>query len=576
MHLPKTLISFLTHGFLFTVFCSLFFVFATPSAHAQYDTNTNPDVPQNQHTKAQVTLIENSAALICQLAGIDIMHPDKGCLGVDTVTQKIGYAPKSADSPHVGGLLGLSATMMGAMYTPPASGISYLAGLSEDFGIVKKSYAQNHGPGENAADGTNLSGFDALQPVQKLWETGRNLTYLLLVVIFILLGMGIMLRVKIDPRTAMTIQNQVPRIIIAILLITFSYAIVGFMIDLMWLTTYVGINALTTVSGTEATICSNAAEPQLSLKEGAYANLLNYPLVYMNDLFKHEGSGLSGDGCQLGITYLTNSVADVVGDILNQLVLDIFAPNGGNEQCAFTNPASWAGCILGGVLGWVGKIFGFLVAFIAIIIVMFRLWFQLLKAYAYVIIYTILGPFWIVLGLLPGASLSFTAWIRTLTAKLLAFPCAAFFIIIARVILEQYNAPNGNPQIQFVPPLVGNPNMAAFGPLIAFGILLISPEVLNMLNDALKAPASKYAAPAIMKGIGGGIAPMATGTGLAMGMLMRKKNTATGESEGVLRAWLRGNPNKYYDAAEAKPVSRFARARAATFGRMMGHGAEHN
>lgn len=43
-----------------------------------------------------------------------------------------------------------------------------------------------------------------------------------------------MFRVKISPQTVITIQNLLPKIIFALILITFSYAIAGFLMDLMY------------------------------------------------------------------------------------------------------------------------------------------------------------------------------------------------------------------------------------------------------------------------------------------------------------------------------------------------------
>jgi len=45
----------------------------------------------------------------------------------------------------------------------------------------------------------------------------------------------IMFRIKINPQTAITIQLALPKLIITLLLITFSYAIAGFMIDIFYL-----------------------------------------------------------------------------------------------------------------------------------------------------------------------------------------------------------------------------------------------------------------------------------------------------------------------------------------------------
>ena len=80
----------------FLFFLSLTSLVSSPvlAQSPDYSLNTNSDVPENSHTRTQVMLIDLSAALICQLSGIDVINPDKGCLGIDPVTNKIGYVQK--------------------------------------------------------------------------------------------------------------------------------------------------------------------------------------------------------------------------------------------------------------------------------------------------------------------------------------------------------------------------------------------------------------------------------------------------------------------------------------------------
>ena len=59
----------------------------------------------------------------------------------------------------------------------------------------------------------------------------RNFAYVLITLLFIIMGLMIMFRVKIDPRTVVSFQSALPKIIMALILVTFSYAIVGLLID---------------------------------------------------------------------------------------------------------------------------------------------------------------------------------------------------------------------------------------------------------------------------------------------------------------------------------------------------------
>ncbi len=192
----------------------------TAPAQSNYpSTNTNPNVPNNLHNWTQTVMIEVMSAMTCQIAGVDPINPKQECLGVDKETGKIGFVQGG------GGAIGVMGNLISTLYTPPLHAKDYFQNLAADFGIAKKTYAQG-------------VGFSGLQPLMEIWKAFRNIVYLIFVVVFVVIGMAIMLRVKIDPRTVMTIQNQIPKLIIGIVLVTFSFAIAGFLIDLMYVTIY--------------------------------------------------------------------------------------------------------------------------------------------------------------------------------------------------------------------------------------------------------------------------------------------------------------------------------------------------
>ncbi len=58
-----------------------------------------------------------------------------------------------------------------------------------------------------------------------IWEQMRNISYGLLAIFMLYIGVMIMMRKNIDPRTTVTVQNAIPKIVIALVLITFSYAL---------------------------------------------------------------------------------------------------------------------------------------------------------------------------------------------------------------------------------------------------------------------------------------------------------------------------------------------------------------
>jgi hypothetical protein len=124
----------------------------------------------------------------------------------------------------VGTAIGMTGLAFGAVYAnPPASGVDYLAYLGEKINIVPQAYAQGG------------VGFERMRHFLPVWEAFRNLAYAFLVIIIVFVGFAIMFRVKISPQAIISLQSALPKIILSLILITFSYAIVGFMIDIMML-----------------------------------------------------------------------------------------------------------------------------------------------------------------------------------------------------------------------------------------------------------------------------------------------------------------------------------------------------
>jgi hypothetical protein len=502
---------------LFFVLCSLFFMGAVSPAHAQYETSTNPDVPENTHTRTQIMLLELMSAGICQLAGIDVISPQQGCLGVDPTTHKIGYAPPT-DQPRVGGLLGMVTDSTRTLYTPPASGIDYTRSIAQNFGIVKKAVAQEPG----AQNQEEYTGFTALQPVRYVWSIARNLTYFFFVIAFVLIGIAIMLRVKINPQTVMSIQNQIPKIIVAILLITFSYAIVGFMIDLMWTFTYFTINTLS-----PAITSTYDSDPQ-AVQEVATANLYNNPIIYFNDLFNSSGQ----DNHNM-IADMAGGIGETIGNVITDILFSVFGVNAQTIECntQFGGLLDFGDCLGKGIANGLAFIFGIvgkLIIVCALLIAAIRVWFMLIRAYIYVIMYTIVSPIYIFMGILPGSSLGFTNWFRAVAASLLVFPATIAMFLLARFFAvgnSPYDVQNTiNTQYNpFVPPLIGNPSIQHnIGLLIAFGIVMLIPEMLTIIRDAVKAKPNPYITPAIEKGFAAGAGLAAAGpAGLALRGLWR-------------------------------------------------------
>jgi hypothetical protein len=469
--------------------------------------NIDSNVSRNTYNNVQITTIELMATLICQITGIDPINPRLPCLGINPDTNKIGYTPATTDSdgtPKVGGLIGTATDMISYTFQPIATTSIYTSYISDRFGIVPTTYASH---GANCDVVKNGYGFCGLMPIFHLWEVVRNIAYALLVLALTFIGIGVMLRVKIDPRTVMTIQNQIPKVIISIILITFSYAISAILIDLLWTTTYAGVNLI--VNSSEAVKEIKVGNGPESFAEKSSKQLLEIPLVYVNGIFHTSEDN--------GIYYLTKKTANFVGQLIEEITKSILGVDDDNKKC-FRLPLSidFGQCV-GNALGFIATLAARLILFFVLVIALFKIWFNLLKAYVFTLLYVIISPVYIVFGLLPTKPLGFESWLRRFFANIAVFPLTAFILVGARVLASIYDTPD-SPEF-FIPPLIGHNAGSNFGALLALGAILIAPQIQTILREKLGV--KQIGTPGI---IAAGLASGAAVVGAPVGRAMKHLN----------------------------------------------------
>ncbi|MFH1896036.1 MAG: hypothetical protein ABH814_00985 [bacterium] len=76
--------------------------------------------------------------------------------------------------------------------------------------------------------------------VLKLWKQSRNVAYFFFIVVMIVGGFMIMFNRQIEPRTAVTVQYLLPRVVLGLLGVTFSYAIVSFGVQMAHVLQFLG------------------------------------------------------------------------------------------------------------------------------------------------------------------------------------------------------------------------------------------------------------------------------------------------------------------------------------------------
>ncbi|KKU12186.1 MAG: hypothetical protein UX19_C0005G0018 [Candidatus Woesebacteria bacterium GW2011_GWA1_45_8] len=256
----------------------------------------------------------------------------------------------------------------------PVSGVAYVKDVASRLNLVPEAMAQSPG-----------FGFGAAAPVLGLWRVVRNITYFLLVIITVVLAFMIMFRVKISPQTIVTVQSALPKIIIAIVLITFSYAIAGFLIDLM----YVVIGLLAAILSTSGLVTGNYAQWQnmfAALTEGdVFTTLALYWLWFMTALW---------------VALFSSGVVAALTAVLSFFIYPILM-------------------IIMGII---------------LLIAWFKIIWLLLKTFVNILLLIVFGPIQLLLGAVYIGG--FGPWIRGLVSNLVVYPTVGFMSVLAFVFLR--------------------------------------------------------------------------------------------------------------------------------------------
>lgn len=349
---------------------------------------------------------------------------------------------------------------------PPVMSRDYIADVLQNTGIVQPAYAQG-------------LGFASLTPILQIWKMFRNIAYFLFIIVFVVIGFMIMFRSQVDHQTIVSIQMALPKLVVTLILITFSYAIAGFVVDLLYLSIFLVI-ALFAQFG----IISNAQTMTNALLGRSIFRIAFDFLIWPRDT--------------------SGSAANAVSAILQGFIR---VPN-------FFN----------GLIDWLIDSIAYLVIAVAILIATFRTFFALLMAYIGIILATIFAPIQLMLNAIPGQN-TFSTWLKGLVANALIFPAISIIIILGiflaagdtsdagivrSTVPGTQNAGFGlNEGTGFVPPFITsrdqNDTATTFGveqirALIGLGMIMLLPEIAKIVKKAVGVEES-----GLFEGIGAGL-----------------------------------------------------------------------
>lgn len=322
-----------------------------------------------------------------------------------------------ADNSHFqGSFVGGMSHLIGEMYRQPvAQTNTYLADLREGLRLAPPAYAQG-------------LGFAALNPVLNLWKIFRNLAYVFFVIILIVLGFMIMLRKKIGGQAAVTAQQAIPSVVISLIFVTFSYAIAGLLIDMMYLSMFLIVGLFENTAGFQD-------------------NIINF------DIFELSITLFSGP------TKL-NFTSGIVETFLAGLTDSVAGKN---------------------IIGFIGGLTLSLVIAIVILINTFKLFFELLSAYARVVLHVVTAPIFLMLGAIPGKNV-FGAWVKQIVGNLLPFPTVLLIVVMFYFFTQNIGADGASGG--FMPPfLFGRGQSSTIASLMGLAIMLALPDIVKHFRE---------------------------------------------------------------------------------------------
>lgn len=351
-----------------------------------------------RYTYAQVVWILDTLSNLFVGDALKLIPANK--LSADAIN-----APKTIDMANFNpGVILSLAGYSDNLTKKPASGIDYVAQKMQKLDPVGTAYAQGAGYGYTSS----------LLPIQGLWLAARNAAYLLMTFVVVILAVLVMLRQKISPQVVLTAQSALPRVAIALLAITFSYAIAGFIVDL-------GFVVQGVVSGLMAAIVA---------KGGAGETIY---------IFNQVNNGVSSI-LTYGLAFIMSSFSTNGGIIANIV-------NGGSPVAdAVLNAVFTVGGTLDVILG--------LVVMILLVVALFRIFFLMLMTYVKFILTVISGPFVLLMSVL-GVGGGLMGWLRSLIAQMAVFVAVGLLVMFAHVFFWGFGNEVGFPPAFAIPGVNG-------------------------------------------------------------------------------------------------------------------------
>ncbi|MEK6952050.1 MAG: hypothetical protein AABX29_03475 [Nanoarchaeota archaeon] len=407
--------------------------------------------PVLNKTKDGKTVLGFYRASICSLVG-------------EACTDNPEDGDKNAENSLFGNMSKL--TFLPIAY-PAASGVYWTISSLRNSGLIPNTYA---------AEGI---GFASIRPFQSLWKIFRNVSYSLLVLVIITIGFLIMFRIKINPQTIISLENSLPRIVVTLIFITFSFAIAGFMIDLMYIVSALSISVLANTSAYSESVKTNLLIGNAGTLLGeVFWNVDILNLGYA--LFSIIPGFLQGT-VRIAVVIIAMHLLGWIYNPFKQIINGDIAAGGWGGGLLKWALSLFAYTALSAIFGLLAPlILSFVILLITGLLVFGKIFFLLLATYIRIMISIIFAPIILLGNAFPGKN-TFGNWIKNLSADLLAFPVVITLILVSHIIVS-------TPATQgtvWQPPFLYSRVSTTFTVIIGVGILFAIPNIIGSLRKVL-------------------------------------------------------------------------------------------
>jgi len=387
--------------------------------------------------------------------------------------------PDDGDKNYNHSVLGFMGNLIVLPYAnPPASGVYWAYSGLQNAGFIPQTYA---------AEGI---GFAALRPFMNLWKVFRDISYMFLVIVLIAIGFMIMFRMKLNPQTVISVESALPKVVVSLILITFSFAIAGFLVDLMYVIIVLSLSVLEKSSVYQVDIAEfkknilTSNGWSLFGKVAGRADIWNAGPVILEILPQTLRWVLQGLFGAIVSFIITSKISPVDKLATGEAVEGVVET--GKIVGALIKPLFWVVFLVLSFL--LAPLVLSLLVFITAIFVFFRIFFLLIYNYIQTLLLIIFSPLIMLFEAIPGKS-SFSFWLKNVFANLLVFPLVAILITIAAILTH---IPPGAGEL-WRPPFLYDINAGSFSILIGLGILFMIPDFIKTVKEALGAKGLPFA-----------------------------------------------------------------------------------